>query len=563
MLVPLAIGVLAFAGGCGNSPRGETDVDRALDEGRDQVAHQLALAEVEKAPNAAAAHVALSRTALHTERTQVGVTEAERAIALAPKKPEGHFYRALHMQQLFRNVGAIESAREALRLAPKGVRYHVLLGELLFGGGMVGTADYVAAEGAFREALALDPANARARFGLAKALILAGKHEDGLPEIEAFLVNHPYQGEARYLRGLSRMRLRDLVGAEDDFRRATRLAPEMSAPYFNLARVLQMQQRGAEAAAYRDLYERVKELAKRVHNAAVPYRISGEPAAAMAYGQALAEIGRTDEAIAVLQSAVVDHPEHTALGVVLSETLLQAGHVDEAWRVIARTSEARLDDPRPHVTAALVAAERGDPALAEEHARVAYELVPTNPDHALVLGNALIASGKAEEAVAVLEQGRAAAPGDPRFGTLLGEALVRVGRTPEGVRVLNEALRQNPENPGALHFRAVARTDTEPRGAVQDLRDAIRVAPNRVESYRALAQVLQKIGRDFEAAEWERRADDLSQRKDRMQAARTTYLENRHDAEAAAALATELQSVGREFEADRVRANASAFGVEP
>jgi tetratricopeptide (TPR) repeat protein len=128
---------------------------------------------------------------------------------------------------------------------------------------------------------------------------------------------------------------------------------------------------------------------------------------------------------------------------------------------------------------------------------------------------------------------------------------------------LNEALRQNPENPGALHFRGVARTDTEPRGAVQDLRDAIRVAPNRVESYRALAQVLQKIGRDSEAAEWERRADDLSQRRERMQAARTTYLENRHDAEAAAALATELQSVGREFEADRVRANASAFGVEP
>jgi predicted Zn-dependent protease len=283
----------------------------------------------------------------------------------------------------------------------------------------------------------------------------------------------------------------------------------------------------------------------------------------MAYGQALAEIGRTDEAIAVLRSAVVDHPDHTALGVVLSETLLQAGHVDDAWRVIARTSEVRLQDPRPHVTAALVATERGDPALAEEHARVAYELAPTNPDHALVFGNALVASGKAEEAVAVLEQGRAAVPGDPRFWTLLGEALVRAGRTPEGVRVLNEALRQNPENPGALHFRGVARTDTEPRSAAQDLRDAIRVAPNRVESYRALAQVLQKIGRDTEAAEWERRADDLSQRRERMQATRTTYLENPHDAEAAAALAAELQGVGREFEADRVRANASAFGVEP
>ena len=556
-------GVLVLVSGCGGAGGPTPDVDRAIEEGDVREAYRLAQAAVAEEPSSAAAHVALSRAALHTMRTRVGVAEADRAIELSPDDPGGHYYRALHMQRLFRNVGAIESAREAARLAPNDPRNHVLLGELHFGGGMVGTADYEAAQAAFRQALALDPANERARFGHAKALILAGKHDQGLPEIEAFLVNRPYHGEARYLRGLSRMRLRDLAGAEDDFRRATRLVPDMAAAHFNLARVLQMQERGEEATAYRSLYERVKELAKSAHNAAVPYHISGDPSAALAYGQALAEIGRTDDAITVLDSAAADHPANASVGVALAEILRQAGFLDEAWTVIARTSDAHITEVRPHVTAAIVAAEREDHSLALEHARVAHQMAPDSPDIALIYAGALIRAENFDEAVRVLEGARTLAPGEPRVIGGLGEAFVQAGRAEEGIRMLNEVLRLEPRNANWLHWRGVARSEAEPRGAVQDLLDALRGAPNRVETYRALSSVLGVLGRGAEAAEADRRVTDLDARKERMRAVRAAYFSDPRNPEAASTLATLLEEVGREYEADRVRASVSAFGVEP
>jgi superkiller protein 3 len=69
------------------------------------------------------------------------------------------------------------------------------------------------------------------------------------------------------------------------------------------------------------------------------------------------------------------------------------------------------------------------------------------PDPYLGLGEALVSAGRLEEAVAQLEAGVAAVPGDPGLHLALGQALFRAGRFTEAKPQLEEAMKKDPAGP--------------------------------------------------------------------------------------------------------------------
>ena len=69
------------------------------------------------------------------------------------------------------------------------------------------------------------------------------------------------------------------------------------------------------------------------------------------------------------------------------------------------------------------------------------------PDPYLGLAEALLASGRLEEAVAQLEAGVTEIPGDPGLQLALGQALFKAGRFAEARARLEEAVRKDPAGP--------------------------------------------------------------------------------------------------------------------
>ena len=85
-------------------------------------------------------------------------------------------------------------------------------------------------------------------------------------------------------------------------------------------------------------------------------------------------IGRADEAVALVERALVDDPGNLESRVMLGNFMLQAGRLDDALRVYSAIGTEAPEDPRPLFGAADVYKRRGDFVRAAESRRKAYAL---------------------------------------------------------------------------------------------------------------------------------------------------------------------------------------------
>jgi tetratricopeptide (TPR) repeat protein len=286
-------------------------------------------------------------------RTGPGLVAAERAIALDATDARGHIVLALLEQRRRRHLAALAAAAEAVRLAPEDPRCHIVHGELLFGGGVVGTADHAEAEAAFREALRLAPESDRARYGLGKALVLQGRHDEAETFLDTVVEALPHHAEAYYWRGLVRMRQRELEEAEADFRQATDLDPSLAAAWFNRARVLRMMGRNAAADGATFRHETAKEEDERSESYEISYHGDTDASGpALLLARYLASRGRLDEALRVAESFAVDHPDIGPAWIVLAEVATTATFLELASEAAEKALDLASGNPK-----ALAAAE--------------------------------------------------------------------------------------------------------------------------------------------------------------------------------------------------------------
>ena len=111
-------------------------------------------------------------------------------------------------------------------------------------------------------------------------------------------------------------------------------------------------------------------------------------------------IGRPDEAVALVQRALVVDPGNLESRVMLGNFLLQAGRLDEALGVYAAIAAEEPEDSRPLFGIADVYKRRGDFARAAEARRKAYEL-EGDEDAARAFAGATTEAGYAKAEITV------------------------------------------------------------------------------------------------------------------------------------------------------------------
>ena len=269
------------------------------------------------------------------------------------------------------------------------------------------------AEEAYRKVLELAPRDLDANMKLAKLLYKLGKSEEAgalVREYEIALGQHLDQAR----RFLASERLGDAVR---ELTRAVELAPDDPRPYRQLAVAyerLRLHERAEQA------YRRLLDLAPR------------DLDAKLSFAKYLHDLGKTEEAVALLEEYEKERPDDPLLWAELAINALRLGGTEEAIRLLERYTRAREKDPWGHANLgrAYAAANRHDEA--ERSLREAIALDPQMADARLWLAQTLIAGGRRTEADAELARFRNLR----RLQTEKHQLETRLSRNPGDINVL-------------------------------------------------------------------------------------------------------------------------------
>ena len=276
---------------------------------------------------------------------------------------------------------------------------------------------FTRAAASFEEAASLDPSIPRVQFSLGVAYFNAGDHAKAIPPLERTVAAEPQDREA------ARMLAMACFNAGQYARAAALLAddPQRAADpslEYTYGTALVRSDRGAEA-------EQVFSRLLAAHGDA--------PALNVVLGQAHAQQGDFDAAVAALRRALQQKPDVAEANATLGVIYLKQGKLEDAARALRAELAAHAGDAASRYTLATVLDLDGhqDAALAELRT-----LLRTRPDHAnarYLLGKILLARDDAEGARSHLEIAVRLAPEDANIHYQLGLAYQKLGQ-PERAR---------------------------------------------------------------------------------------------------------------------------------
>jgi len=270
---------------------------------------------------------------------------------------------------------------------------------------------------------------------------------------------------------------------------------------------------------------------------------------------ALRRLGRTEEALAMLDGLVSTHPNDLDAHLQRKELLLGMGRRGEALQALFKALEA---DPLNEGT---------------------YDLIlEMTDDRPLWLGrkaSALIQKDRAEAALFELDTALGLAPQDLSLMMLKVKALEALGQQEEAEDLLDEVLQRDPTNKEAnLAMARKAKADGKGTEAVGHYKNVLRSDPECTEAWAEVAALLQSLGRSEESLRCydhlkEVMPDDLPTLKGRMSvlaamkdlpgldaAAKDVLRVAQNDAAAHLSIIDTFLGLGAEEEADAFLENA-------
>ena len=206
--------------------------------------------------------------------------------------------------------------------------------------------------------------------------------------------------------------------------------------------------------------------------------------------------GRTNEAIAHLQTALRLAPNfaeaHCNLGVALGAT----GHPDEALDHLNEALRLAPGNAHPHYSLGALLLKQGQVDAAATQFQAALKLDPHYAEAHRDLGVALGRQGRLEEAIGHLQQALRLVPGDAETRCSLGVTLGKQGRLEEAIGQFREALKVKPDCAEAHCGLGTALSRKMLLGeAVGHLKEALRLNPDYAEAHCNLGVSLGKQGR--------------------------------------------------------------------
>jgi len=220
-----------------------------------------------------------------------------------------------------------------------------------------------------------------------------------------------------------------------------------------------------------------------------------------AYGLALSDAGRSEEAMAHYRIAFALNPNFSDTYNDMGLTLYREGRLAEAIPYYQQGLKLNPHDASAHNDLGIALFRQGnfDQALAQY--REALRIRPEHLETWDSLGNLFTREGKFPEAIAAYEHMLQIKPDYPQGLNNLGVALASAGRFDEAVARLRQALEQKPDYPEGENNLGLAYIQMgRAAEAIPYLEDAVRQRPDYARAHYNLGVALKAIGRPKESS---------------------------------------------------------------
>jgi len=334
---------------------------------------------------------------------------ASTIIQAQPNSPDGYTLQAVAAINLKQRDKADASIQKAIEVAPRNPVGYIQLGTL-----RSLENRYADAEKAYLTVLELDPSSSEGLSGLMRVYLAQKDADKAIAAANTQIAKSPNNSGFYDLLGTALFdNKKDYRGAEAALRKATDLDKN------NTDAILKL-------------------------------------------GQVLNAEGSGDQALALFQQAVKDHPRDVPLYLLLGE-MLEAKHDWSGAKVAyQQLLEVQPENPIASNNLAYVMLQEGgnvDVALAM--AQTARRGMPDSPNAADTLGWAYYKKGAYASAIGLLQEAVKGRPDDASFHYHLGLAYQQAGKIPSAKEQLQKVLKIDPNFPAADDVR---RTLSELRG---------------------------------------------------------------------------------------------------
>ncbi len=221
----------------------------------------------------------------------------------------------------------------------------------------------------------------------------------------------------------------------------------------------------------------------------------------------LRELGRLEEAEAVLRAVLADQPQHVETLVALGLLKLARFELDEAERLLSSALAAAPDDAGALVALGRLARRRGDRAQALAHFETARRVNPRHAGALLELAAELRESGRYDEARDAVQRALDLDVGDTRASIQMAYLHRRQGDHARALELLRAAHKRQPQAAAihvdmAIELRALG----DPAAAEAQLNAALALEPGHPGALDQLATHY-LLSEDFERSlAWSRQA---------------------------------------------------------
>ena len=335
-------------------------------------------------------------------------------------------------------AGAVVALRRAVDLDPKQSVFALALGDAL-----VATVNPAEAEPVYRRAIAADRSNLPAILGLSTALTMLDRGGEAVELLSARLATGDRDhrllvalSDAQTLAGQHKAALETAL-------LAVRYYPDSAVAYHNVAAALGDARQFEEA-----------ELAVRK---ALAMGLNG-PATWVILARALEGLGRFDEAIAAYREVLRQSPLSVDPNRELAQLLwMRTGDVEVASAHLRRQLERHPDDLNLIRILAKLTRISGDPAGALRILETAISRVAA-PDEHLFMDAAELATAQGDPRAALAHARRAYAitPNLDRMLIIMADACLGLGEADEALGICQRLLDHNPDDQNALARKATA-----------------------------------------------------------------------------------------------------------
>ncbi len=308
---------------------------------------------------------------------------------------------------------------------------------------------------AYRQALAIEPDNARWLYHLARVERQLEDVDAAVIAISRSIELEPGYAPSYWRRGGWRLSLADVGAAEADFRKAIEIAPQDPAGHLGLARALIAQDRAQEAATL--LAERHLELVEgdpwNRDDAWILndiFRFKLDFTAQVQFAAALASVGREERALTVFEGLLQTHPTDARLLLHLGRTYLALERREEGLATLERGIEAHPRDPEMLGEAAVANHVLGQTDRALELLDLALKIRPDDGLAHARRGEILQDMEQYPQAAASYRRALIYRPQDTRLMLLYGDCLGHMGRYEAASEAYRYALTLDANNADLL-----------------------------------------------------------------------------------------------------------------